>query len=192
MFGERMKLNQRSIRICWLLLALPLHTVFAQKVSVGYDKSADFSKYKTYTWAQPTKPPTRPMLYLAIEGSIDYELKAKGLARTESDGDLVVVPGGGMEFGINYAVGTPIMPTYSGPPAMDATMWTGAMGASNLMAPYVPEGTLVVNLVDRNANKVIWTGTVKQKLDMEKKTKSLKLIDKAIVKLLKEFPPRKQ
>ncbi len=60
------------------------------------------------------------------------------------------------------------------------------------MAPYVPEGTLVVNLVDRNANKVVWTGTVKQKLDMENKTKSLKLIDKAIVKLLKEFPPKKQ
>jgi hypothetical protein len=60
------------------------------------------------------------------------------------------------------------------------------------MAPYVPEGTLMINLVDRAANKVIWTGTVKQKLDMENKTKSLKLIDKAIVKLLKEFPPRKQ
>ncbi len=26
---------------------------FAQKVKVGYDKSAAFSKYKTYTWATP-------------------------------------------------------------------------------------------------------------------------------------------
>ena len=192
MFGERTKPTQRKIWISLLILALPPVSAFAQKVDMGYDKSADFSKYKTYTWAQPSRPPSRPMLYAVIEGTIDYELKAKGLARTESNGDLVVVPGGGMEFGINYAVGTPIMPTYSGPPAMDATMWTGAVGASNLMAPYVPEGTLVVNLVDRNANKVVWTGTVKQKLDMEKKTKSLKLIDKAIVKLLKEFPPRKQ
>ena len=192
MFGERMKPTQRKIWICLLILALPPVSAFAQKVDMGYDKSADFSKYKTYTWAQPSKPPSRPMLYAVIEGTIDYELKAKGLARTESNGDLVVVPGGGMEFGINYAVGTPIMPTYSGPPAMDATMWTGAVGASNLMAPYVPEGTLVVNLVDRNANKVVWTGTVKQKLDMENKTKSLKLIDKAIVKLLKDFPPRKR
>src|SRR5436190_21573344 len=131
MFGERMKLNQRSIRICWLLLALPLRTVFAQKVSVGYDKSADFSKYKSYTWAQPASPPARPMLYATIVSAIDYELEGKGLTRTETNGDLILVPGGGMEFGINNAVGTPIMPTYGGlQPAMDATMWTGAAGSS--------------------------------------------------------------
>lgn len=187
-----MKLNQRKTWIFGLLLALPLDTVLAQKVSVGYDRSADFLKYKTYTWAQPTKPPSRPLLYLAIEGTIDYELRAKGLARAENNGDLILVPGGGMEFGLNYAVGAPVMPTYSGPPAIDGTMWTGAGGFSNLMAPYVPEGTLMINLVDRNLNKVIWSGTVKQKLEMENKKKSLNLIDKAIVKLLKDFPPRKK
>jgi len=132
------------------------------------------------------------MLYAVIEGTIDYELKAKGLARRESNGDLIVVPAGGMEFGINQAAGTPILPTYGGQPAaIDANMWTGD-GPGSLMAPYVPEGTLMINLVDRAANKVIWTGTVKQKLEMENKKKSLKLIDKAIVKLLKDFPPSKK
>jgi len=130
---------------------------------------------------------------MTIEGSIDYELKARGLARTESNGDLILVPGGGMEFGLNYAVGAPMMPTYSGvPPAINATMWTGAGGPTNLMAPYVPEGTLMLNFVDREANKVVWTGTVKQKLDIENKKKSLKLVDKAVVQLLKDFPPRKK
>ncbi len=193
MFGERTKPTQRKIWISLLILALPPVSAFAQKVDMGYDKSADFSKYKTYTWAQPSRPPSRPMLYAVIEGTIDYELKAKGLVRTESNGDLIVAPAGGMEFGINQATGTPILPIYGGQPAaIDATMWTGAGGPGSLMAPYVPEGTLMINLVDRAANKVIWTGTVKQKLDMENKTKSLKLIDKGIVKLLKEFPPRKQ
>ena len=186
-----MKLNQRKIWICWLILALSLVSAFAQKVDVGYDRSADFSKYKTYTWAQPTKPPTRPMLYAVIEGTVDYELKAKGLTMTESNGDLIVAPAGGMEFGINQATGTPILPIYGGQPAaIDATMWTGAGGPGSLMAPYVPEGTLMISLVDRAANKVIWTGSVKQKLEMENKKKSLKLIDKAIVKLLKDFPPK--
>ena len=186
-----MKLNQHKFWTCLLVVALPIANAFAQKVSVGYDKSADFTKYKSYTWAQPTAPPTRPMLYATIIGAIDYELEGKGLTRTETNGDLVLVPGGGMEFGINNAVGTPIMATYGGPPAaMDATMWAGAAGPSNLMAPYVPEGSLMLNVVDRNANKVVWTGTVKEKLDMENKKKSLKVIDKAIVKLLKDFPPR--
>jgi hypothetical protein len=71
-------------------------------------------------------------------------------------------------------------------------MWSGAVLSSNLTAPYVPEGSLVLNFVDRKANKVIWTGTVKQKLEVENKKRSLELIDKAIAKLMKQFPPQKK
>jgi len=187
-----MKLVLRKRWSC-LVLLVSITSAFAQKTSVGYDKSVDFSKYGSYSWVEPTRPPSRPLLYASITGVIDHELKAKGLVRTENNADLILVPAGGMEFGFNYAAGTPIMPSYGGqPPTMDATMWTGAGGASLLMAPSVPEGTLILAFVDRNANKVVWTGTVKQKLDMEEKSKSLDLIDKAIAKLLKDFPPRKK
>lgn len=63
---------------------------------------------------------------------------------------------------------------------------------TNLMAPYVPEGTLMLTLVDRVSNKVVWTGTVTEKLDNQNKQKSLERIDKAVVKLLKQFPPHKK
>jgi hypothetical protein len=175
-----------------VLLLLPV-SAFTQKTNVGYDKSADFSKYKSYTWAEPTTPPTRPLLYVIVVGTIEYELEAKGLKRVEKDGDLILVPGGGMEFGLNNAAGTPIIPSYSGvPPGINATMWTGAGAPSNLMAPYVPEGTLMLNFVDRAANKVVWTGTVKEKLDNENKKKSLERVDKAITKLLSQFPPTRK
>jgi hypothetical protein len=36
---------------------------------------------------------------------------------------------------------------------------------------------------------VVWSGTAKVKLDVERKSKSLELIDKSIIKLLKGFPP---
>jgi len=184
-------LNKR--RWCLLIAAMMTTNAFAQKVSVGYDKSADFSKYKSYTWAKPERTPARPLLYASIVGTIDQELKAKGLARTDNAGDLILIPSGGMEFGLTSVAGTPIMPSYGGSPAaIDATMWSGAVGSSNLTAPYVPEGSLVLNFVDRKANKVIWTGTVKQKLEVENKKKSLDLIDKAIAKLMKQFPPQKK
>jgi len=89
--------------------------------------------------------------------------------------------------------GTPIMPSYGGaPPAIDATMWSGANGTSNLTSAYVPEGTLVLKFVDRQSNKIIWAGTVTQKLEVENKKKSLELIDRAIAKLLKLYPPQKK
>lgn len=187
-----MTVDVRKAFVCFLMAWLPV-VCFAQKVKVGYDKATDFGKFKSYTWAEPEMPPTRPLLYASIVGSIDSELEAKGLVRTENNGDLILIPAGGMDFGINVAAAAPIIPTRGGPPAaIDGTMWTGSNGFSNLMAPYVPQGTLVLTFVDRGANKVVWAGTVTEKLDIEKKDKSLQLIDKAIVKLLKQFPPSKK
>ena len=176
----------------WLVFASFPLIASAQKVKVGYDKGTDFAKFATYSWATPEMPVTRPMLFASIIGSVDRELKAKGLARVDRDGDLVLLPAGGMEFGINQAAGTPILPTYGGPPpTVDASMWAGAGGPGSLMAPYVPEGTLALTFVDRASSRIVWTGTVSEKLDIENKMKALDRADKAVVKLLKKFPPRK-
>lgn len=56
--------------------------------------------------------------------------------------------------------------------------------------PAVPEGTLTLELIDRAANRVVWSGTVNQKLDLEKKSKSLEVASKAVSKLMKRFPPK--
>src|SRR5215469_4073163 len=189
--GGRSKLNVK-IAGMWLFIATFPTMALAQKVKVGYDKGGDFTKFKTYSWGQPAMPVTRPLLYESIVGSVDMDLKAKGFARVERDGDLILLPAGGTEFFVNTAAGTPILPTYgSQPPTIDATMWTGATVPSNLMAPYVPEGTLVLTFVDRASNKAIWTGSVAEKLDIENKKKSLERVDKAVVKLLNRFPPKK-
>jgi len=179
---------------CWILAFIVLAFVtsgFAQKVKVGYDKSADFSKYKTYTWAKPQNPVTRPLLYDTVVGTIDDELKAKGLERVETNGDLTLIAAGGIEYGSNLAAGTPILPVYGGPPPdINATMWTGGNPSAVTAGPLVAQGTLVLEFVDRGENKVIWSGNVRQNLDPEQKNKSLDLVGKAIVKLLKGFPPK--
>ena len=163
----------------------------AQKVNVGYDKSTDFSHYQSYTWLEPGTQPSRPLLYSMIVGSIDHELKSKGLQRIERDGDLILVPEGGIEVGLSSSLSSPILPSYNGPPpAMDATMWTGSSASVGSSAVYVPQGSLAVNFVDRTSNKVVWSGSVKVGLDIERKKKSLEKVDAAIAKLLKNFPPR--
>lgn len=173
-----------------MLLVVPAN-LSGQKVRTGHDKSVDFTKYKTYNWSAPEMPVTRPVLYAGIIEWVDTELKAKGFARVEKDGDLSLIPAGGMEFGVNTAAGTPILPTYGGqPPSIDATRWTGAAGAAYSAAgPYVPEGTLALTFVDRASNKIVWNGTVKEKLDVENKMKSVDRVHKAVLKLMKKFPP---
>lgn len=162
----------------------------AQKTKIGYDKTADFSKFRTYSWAQPEMPTSRPILYEYVVKTIDNELNAKGIERVDGNGDLVLIPTGGMEYGSNLPSGTPILPVYSGPPpSVNATMWTGATPAAS-SGPMVAEGSLTLEFVDHARNKVVWNGTVSEKFDPTKKEESLTLAGKAVSKLLKKFPPK--
>ena len=177
-------------KLCtYLLLGLISTTGFAQKVKVGHDKSVDFKKFTTYSWAQPATLPGSPTLYETVVASVDHQLESKGLKRTEDDADLILTPAGGMDFGFAGAASTPIAP-YGGPAAAyNPTMWTGAGPTS--AATLVTEGTLVLTFIDRINNKTVWSGSVKQKLDVYDKRKSLELADKAVIKLLKQFPSKK-
>ncbi len=172
----------------WLCAVGLTTTSFAQKI--GYDKSVDFSKYRTYTWAQPSTPIMRPILYARVVGAIDEQLAGKGLKRVEENGDLLLIYSGGTELGMNTAAPTPVLSTYIGPPTFNGAMWTGAYDNANLTAVYVHEGMLVVEFVDRSANQVVWSGSVKEKFSMEKKSESLKHAEKAVAKLLRRFPPK--
>ena len=178
---------------CWVVFLALSSSAFAQKIKVGYDKGADFSQYKSYILAEPTTTPARPLLYQNIAGAIDSQLQSRNILENKSDPDLILVPKGGFEIGINQPASIPILPTYSGPPPYwDANMWTGAAGPVSLMAPYVPEGSLELTFVDRRSHKIVWSGTVTQKLDADNKSESLKRINQAIAKLLSEFPPKKK
>lgn len=186
---EREAGNKARRLLLGICLAAFSSLSLAQKVKVGYDKSVDFSKYKTYSWAQPATPPTRPLLYANVVSSIDGELHSKGLERTEKDGDLVMIAAGGIDFQTVSTGGTPLSSTYTGPPPVwNATMWTGKEGRGELMGP-VPDASLALQFVDRRANQLVWSGIVTEKLDIEQKSKSLELVNKAIAKLLKQFPP---
>ena len=172
----------KNVRYCMLAFIVLIFTTsgFSQKIKVGYDKSIEFSKYKTYTWAKRDTPITRPMLYQNMVDQIDQELKARGLQRTEKDGDLTLVAAGGIGFGYN-------MPPAAG---MNAAYWAGEEDRQLLTAPLVGEGTLILQFIDRAQNKMVWRGTATENLDPEV-AKSLPRIEKAITKLLKAYPPKR-
>lgn len=173
------------------VISLATTFTFAQKVKVGYDKATDFSQFKSYSWAEPAMPATRPVLFEAVCARVEVELRDKGFTKVDHDGDLVLTPSGGVDYGFSREAGTPYSPTYGGPPpTLNATMWTGTTGVSSA-GVWNLEGTLVLTFVDRANNKIVWSGSVKQKLDLEKKNKSLEQADKAVIKLLQNFPAKK-
>ena len=67
----------------------------------------------------------------------------------------------------------------------------GDTAAPILNAPLLAQGSLILQFVDRSQGKMVWRGTVMQKLDPEQKDKALVLAEKAVDKLLKDFPPKR-
>ena len=63
----------------------------AQDVRFNYDKSADFTKYKTYKWVEMKTSDKDAMVDNQIKSAIEAELATKGLTKTDSDNaDLYV------------------------------------------------------------------------------------------------------
>jgi hypothetical protein len=166
---------------------------FAQKVNVQYDKSIDFSQYKSYTLEQPDRQPSKPLLYVSVVSTIRNELEAKGLTSKDADGDLTVVLSGGLDYGLG---GISLSPDYSckncQTPQQDTSEWPSKGGPKGAGGKPQPNGNLQVNMVDRLAKKTVWSGTVTQKLDADKKEKSLEKANEAVKKLMAEFPPAKK
>lgn len=182
----------RSLRFLAVVVVASLSVAFvnAQKVKVGYDKSIDFSRYKSYTIERPSVDPPRPVLYANVVGAIQNELDAKGLANKATGGDLMVVVSGGLDYGLNSLSMSDSCANCKAP-LLDPMEWTGETAPpGGVGSSPMPEGTVEVTFIDRAVNKVVWAGTVTQKLDPNKKQKSLEKSGAAIKKLLMDFPPK--
>src|SRR3974390_1607742 len=100
-----MNSGMRRLHIFLAVVTICSTCGFAQKVNVGFDKSADFSKYKSYTLQEPSTPISRPLLYASVVGSIKHELETKGLAGMEHNADLTVIAEGAIDYGLSSPVG---------------------------------------------------------------------------------------
>jgi hypothetical protein len=179
----------------WPVLALSallllVTAAAAQKIETGYDKSADFSHYKTYAWIPRATPATNPVLASLIDTNIDYELQQKGLQRVDHDPDLLVKSyGGATDVEGGFAAEDPSYAATGGAPVADATMWVGSLAPTPV--PQVMHGSITVDLVDARQKHLVWRATAKGKMDYDKRSKLLDEANKAISKMFKNYPPAK-
>jgi Domain of unknown function (DUF4136) len=166
------------------LIAVSAGTVHAQKVKVQSNPSADFSKYKTYTWDKGMLP--NPLIKEHIIAAVDRAMTAKGLKKVEGEPDLVVTALISTESDL-----TMTNPTWA--PALNSIA-TG-IPASTQTWP-VTEGTLIINILDATTKNGVWRGTATHTLengptgDRVRDAKTVeKPINKAVQKMFKQFPP---
>jgi hypothetical protein len=167
---------QRTIFASVGIAALFATAVFAE-VKTDYDRSADFSHYKTYSWGKiQTKD---PLLVGRIKEAVNTALAAKGLTPVES-GDISIMA---VEMTKNQQTLNTFYDGFGG-----GWRWGGGFGDSTTTVENYKVGTLVVDLFDANTKNLIWRGSSSDTLSKDS-SKNIKNLDKDVEKMFDHFPP---
>ena len=158
---------------------LAAHGVRAQKVTMEFDRTADFSRYKTFAirdgrlnGANPAL--NSPLVKKQIEADIQNDLTAKG---------LTMVTSGPADLNIRYTFGAVRKSEVEAYPAG----WYG-WGTRYVRVPYA-EGTLVIDLRDPATRSLVWRA-----IAAEEKSDATKIegkLDSMVKKSIEKYPPKK-
>jgi Domain of unknown function (DUF4136) len=173
---------RQEIRNSLTVLAMVLivcSVALAQEVRTNYMPGTDFTKYHTYRWVN-IEGGTHPnqIVDAQIKQSIDSQLVAKGLTKTDSEqADLFV----------GYQVAVTQQRQWN---AYGGFGWGGMATATSTT---INNGTLVLDMYDPATKQLIWTGNATKTLNPSgNQEKNQKNLDKAMQKLLKNFPPKQK
>lgn len=153
---------------------------YAIDVKTDYDRGANFSQYKTYSWE---KVKTKDALLVdRIESAVNAALTAKGWTQVESGGDVSIVA---MEINRSQQTLNTFYDGFGG-----GWRWRGfgGLGESTTTVDTYRVGTLVVDLFDAKTKNLVWRGAASDTLSNNSE-KNIKNLNKGVQKMFQHFPP---
>ena len=155
---------------------------YAQDVQFDYDRSANFSAYKTYRWVdyKPVQVGDE-LLDRDIKRAVDEQLAGKRLQRVETGGDLLI----GYQAGISQEKEFDSLGGGLG-------RWGGPWGMGNgrVTTATIDVGKLVIGIFDPATKQLVWRGAASKTLDLSKDPdKNYRTLEKAMAKLFRNYPP---
>jgi len=130
---------------------------------------------------------TDPLCADRIKAAVDSALAAKGWAETESGGDVSVMA---MEMTEDHRTLNTYYDNFDG--GWGWRRWGGGFGdgfgTSTTTEETYKVGTLVVDLFDTGAKKLIWRGSASDTLS-DKSDKNIKKLNSDVQRMFDHFPP---
>jgi Domain of unknown function (DUF4136) len=186
----------RRLTIAVLLCIGLLHAAggaVAQDVKSSFDKSADFSKYRKYTWGANyllTQQPkdVQERINMAIVDSINRNLKASGFVEDDKNPDFVVTYSAGGQHDADVGA-----QRYLYASDMQGYYWGGNISGITSDAWVVTMAQMEITVTDAATKTQLWQAHATKKIQQPKKFAAnlQQNVDKFIQKTMKTFPPKK-
>ena len=172
--------KRKKVTVLIGLVLFLANALFAQEVKTDYDRAANFSQYKTYSWEKVQTPD--PLWVDRIKAAVNTVLAAKGWTQAESGGDISIIA---MEINRNHQTLNTFYDDFGG-----GWRWRGfgGFGESTTTSETYTVGTLVVDLFDAKTKMLVWRGVSSDMLS-DKSDKNIKNLDKGVQKMFQHFPP---
>lgn len=178
----------RRFAVAAAALSLLSTAAFAQDVKVDFDKSADFSKYKSFALKIGTSW-NNEISEKRISNEFKQTLVEKGWKLEDpANADTIVVLHGATEK--QKTLNT----FYTGGGGYGGYGWRGVgyggmgMGSSSTTVSEYLVGTLVVDIFDAKTKSLLFRGIASDEIS-DKPEKNEKKVEKAASKMFKNFPP---
>lgn len=178
---DQQKFFQSLLRQGLVVLIFSLlvaHSAMAQKITMEFDQSVDFSKFKTFAIRDGELNSKNPALNSdlvkkQIDNDIKRSLEARGLTQVSGPSDL----------NVRYHFGAARKSEVETYPAG----WYG-LQTRVVRVPY-SEGTLVIDLRDPRTRSLVWRSVASE--DKSDATKIEGKLDDMVKKSLDKYPPKK-
>ena len=145
--------------------------------SADYDRSTDFSRYRTYGWIPGEEPIGNAIVEKRLTAAIDAQLAAKGLTKNDHP-DLLVSMHARLTKQVEYET--------TGYGYGPGRWQTGVQTARE----EIPIGTLVVDLVDAGRNELVWRGTARRVLDLMASPEEKEQVTRdTVARMFAAYPP---
>ena len=186
---------RRFIFLLMLTVLLVAGATVGQDVRYNFDRSSDFSQFKTYKWVV-LKNATQldDLLDKQIKAAVDVELARKGLTKVDDDSANLYV---GYQAAVNQEKE---FTSYSSDWGYGGGWyrggWYGPMGGMSTttgQTSTIYKGQLALDMYDSTHHSLVWRGLASKTLDPKAKPeKQQKNLQKTVVKLLKNYPPSRK
>ncbi len=179
-------MTNKRVSIVIVLAGLMTAAAFSAKIKSDYDKSIDFSSYRTYAWGKNTQP-TRVAAGLFISAAINTALESRGLQQANIDeADIVVAYAAAGDQMMSFGVVDPSYAAIGGQPLPGSTVWTTGTN-SPTGGSFVRKGSLVIDIYDRRQQKLIWTAVATDTIQ-DKPDKAINQINNMVAEMFSRYP----